>query len=62
MNNCSAGNVKEEICLEVDLLNRACLDLVGQIEDLKMENDRLKELIKKGKISEPRSEPSTGSS
>lgn len=30
--------------LEIELLNQACLDLVGQIEELKKENARLKKL------------------
>jgi hypothetical protein len=33
---------EKEIYLEVELLNQACLDLVGQIEQLEKENARLK--------------------
>ena len=37
----------EDITPEVELLNLACLDLVGQIEELKEENARLKKQIRK---------------
>jgi len=37
--------MKEEVCLEVELLNQACLDLVAQIERLGKENARLKKRI-----------------
>lgn len=38
----SAINVKEEVCLEVELLNQACLDLVAQIDRLEREIAQLK--------------------
>jgi hypothetical protein len=41
------NNIKEEIGLEVELLNQACLDLVAQIEQLKKENARLKAMQKR---------------
>jgi hypothetical protein len=41
-----SANSEGEIDPEVELLNLACLDLVGQIEELKKENARLKELVK----------------
>lgn len=44
----SVNTMKEEICLEVELLNQACLDLVAQIEQLKKENARLKKKAKEG--------------
>ena len=43
----SVKNVKDEIGLEVELLNQACLDLVAQIEHLKKENARLKKMQKR---------------
>lgn len=54
----SVNNEKEEIYPEVELLNRACLDLVSQIEELTRENARLKGLIEEGNASEVRSGPS----
>ena len=54
----SVNKEKEEIYPEVELLNRACLDLVSQIEELTRENTRLKDLIKEGNVSEVRSGPS----
>jgi hypothetical protein len=54
-------NGEEEIDPEVELLNLACLDLVGQIEELKKENARLKELIKQVNGPEVRSGPSVKS-
>ena len=56
----SVNNVKEEIPPEVELLNQACLDLVCQIEELKRENARLKELLKKGNTLEAKLDPSVG--
>jgi hypothetical protein len=44
----STHNAEEEVCLEVELLNQTCLDLVAQIEQLKKENTRLKKMQKKG--------------
>jgi hypothetical protein len=40
--------MKEEVCLEVELLNQACLDLVAQIERLEKENARLKKRAMEG--------------
>lgn len=54
-------NGEEEINPEVELLNLACLDLVGQIEELKKENTRLKELVKQVNGPEIRSGPSVKS-
>lgn len=48
MNTRSALNMKEEVCLEVELLNQACLDLVAQIERLEKENARLKKKVMEG--------------
>jgi len=44
----SDNNRKENIFLEVELLNQACLDLVAQIEELKKENARLRKKAKEG--------------
>lgn len=44
----SNTNMKEEVCLEVELLNQACLDLVAQIERLEKENARLKKRVMEG--------------
>jgi len=44
----SDTNVKKEVCLEVELLNQACLDLVAQIERLEKENARLKKRVMEG--------------
>jgi len=44
----SALNMKEEVCLEVELLNQVCLDLVAQIERLEKENARLKKRAMEG--------------
>jgi hypothetical protein len=54
-------NGEEEINPEVELLNLACLDLVGQIEELKKENARLKELVKQVNGPEVGSGPSVKS-
>jgi hypothetical protein len=40
--------MKEEVCLEVELLNQTCLDLVAQIERLEKENARLKKKVMEG--------------
>jgi hypothetical protein len=40
--------MKEEVCLEVELLNQACLDLVAQIERLERENAELKKKAMEG--------------
>lgn len=44
----SAINVKEEVCLEVELLNQACLDLVAQIDRLEREIAQLKKKAMEG--------------
>ena len=49
-------NIDEEVCPEMELLNRACLDLVVQIEELKRENAGLKKLVKEGNDSKGKSE------
>lgn len=62
MVTCSANNIKEEVCSEVELLNQACLDLVAQIEQLKAENARLKKLFEEENESDGGSgSPGTGS-
>jgi hypothetical protein len=43
------SDAKEEVYLEVELLNLACLDLVDQIERLEMENTQLKKKANEGK-------------
>lgn len=40
----SINSVQEEINPAVELLNQTCLDLVAQIEELRKENARLKQL------------------
>lgn len=44
----SVTTMKKEICIEVELLNQACLDLVAQIERLEKENARLKKKAMEG--------------
>ena len=56
MLKCSVNNIDEEVCPEMELLNRACLDLVVQIEELKRENAGLKKLVKEGNDSKGKSE------
>ena len=58
----SVTDTEEEVCLEVELLNLACLDLVAQIECHKEENARLKEkaMAGNGKSGEPRLSDNTG--
>jgi hypothetical protein len=51
----SVTNMKEEICPELELLNRACLDLVAQIERLEKENVRLRQEAIEGNGSPGRS-------
>jgi len=48
----SSSTSKGEISPEVELLNQACLDLVAQIEQLKKENARLKQMKEKGSSQE----------
>ena len=56
MMTCSANSVEETVCPEMELLNQACLDLVVQIEELKKENARLKEQVKR-EVRQGGSEP-----
>ena len=50
----SVNNMERDISLEMELLNQACLDLVAQIEQLKMENARLKKEMRERSKSEER--------
>ena len=38
-------NMKEDVCLEVELLNQTCLELVAKIERLEKENTWLKKTV-----------------
>lgn len=54
MVKCSVVNRKEEVCLEVEILNQTCLGLVAQIERLEKENARLKQKAMEGGRSQRR--------
>lgn len=48
MDTHSVNNIKEDSYPELELLNKACLDMVAQIEQLKKENARLRKMQERG--------------